>query len=42
MMEPGKREALRGEVAQAIEEHGEPFEVDYESHLYIARRAERG
>jgi SAM-dependent methyltransferase len=42
MMEPGKRDALLGEVAQAIEEHGEAFDVDYESHLYIARRAERG
>ena len=41
MMEPVKRDALLGEVAQAIKEHGEAFEVDYESHLYVARRAER-
>ena len=41
MMEPGKRDELLGEVAQAIKDHGEPFDADYESHLYIARRADR-
>ena len=41
MMAPGKRDELLGEVAEAIKAHGEPFDVDYESHLYIARRRDR-
>lgn len=39
MVEPGKLDELLREVAQAINGHGGQFEVDYETHLYIARRA---
>jgi ubiquinone/menaquinone biosynthesis C-methylase UbiE len=42
MMEPAKRDELLAEIAQAIDGHGGRFEVDYETHLYIARRADRG
>jgi SAM-dependent methyltransferase len=38
MMNPMKREDVIGEIAEAIREHGGEFEVDYESHLYIAER----
>jgi hypothetical protein len=40
MMEPTKRDELLGEIAQAINSHGGQFDVDYETHLYIARRAD--
>jgi hypothetical protein len=39
MMEPAKRDAVLGEIAKAIDVYGGQFEVDYETHLYIARRA---
>jgi SAM-dependent methyltransferase len=39
MMEPAKREHVLAEVAQAIDGHGGAFDTDYETHLYIARRA---
>jgi ubiquinone/menaquinone biosynthesis C-methylase UbiE len=42
MMEPSKRDELLAEIAQAIDGHGGRFEVDYETHLYIARRSMRG
>ena len=42
MMEPSKRDELLAEIAQAIDGHGGRFEVDYETHLYISRRADRG
>jgi hypothetical protein len=42
MMEPAKRDELLGDITQAINGHGGQFEVDYETHLYIARRADRG
>ena len=38
MLEFAKREALLGEVAKAIDDHGGRLTVDYETHLYIARR----
>ena len=38
VMAPAKRDALLGEIAQAINRHEAPFDVDYETHLYIARR----
>ena len=40
MMEPAKRDALLAEIAWAIDSHGGQFDVDYESHLYIARRVD--
>ena len=40
MMEPAKRDALLAEIAQAISRHGGLFDVDYETHLYIARRVD--
>lgn len=39
MMEPAKLDELLGEIAQAINNDGGQFEVDYETHLYIARRS---
>jgi SAM-dependent methyltransferase len=41
MMEPAKRDELLGDIAQAINSHGGQFDVDYETHLYIARRVDR-
>jgi SAM-dependent methyltransferase len=41
MMEPAKRDALLADIAQAINTHGGQFDVDYETHLYIARRIDR-
>jgi SAM-dependent methyltransferase len=41
MMEPAKREEVLGEIANVIDVHGGQFDVDYETHLYIARRADR-
>jgi SAM-dependent methyltransferase len=38
LLEPAKREQLLGEIGKAINGRGEPFEVDYETHLYIAQR----
>ncbi len=38
MMAPAKLDALLGEIAQAVDDHGGRFDVDYETHLYIARR----
>ena len=38
MMEPAKRDELLGDIAQAIDRHGGQFDVDYETHLYIARQ----
>lgn len=38
MMDPAKRDELIAEVAQAINRYGQHFHVDYETHLYIARR----
>jgi hypothetical protein len=41
MMEPAKREEVLGEIGKAIDGHGGPFDVDYETRLYIARRIDR-
>ncbi len=40
MMEPAKRDELLADIGQAINSHGGRFDVDYETHLYIARRAD--
>jgi hypothetical protein len=40
MMEPAKRDALLADIAQAINNHGEQFDVDCETHLYMARRVD--
>ena len=41
MMEAAKREALLAEIAGAIDEEGGELGVDYETHLYMARRLNR-
>jgi SAM-dependent methyltransferase len=38
MLPPAAREAVLGELAQAIDRHGGAFDMDYETHLYVARR----
>jgi SAM-dependent methyltransferase len=38
MMAPVERDELIAEIVQAIDSHGAQFEVDYETHLYMARR----
>jgi len=38
MIAPPALEALIDDIAKAIDGHGGSFEVDYETHLYIARR----
>jgi hypothetical protein len=40
MMKPAKRDELLADIGQAINSHGGRFDVDYETHLYIARRAD--
>ncbi|MBO0754714.1 MAG: class I SAM-dependent methyltransferase [Bradyrhizobiaceae bacterium] len=37
-MESAKREEVLSEIAKAIDDHGGGLDVDYETHLYIARR----
>jgi hypothetical protein len=37
MLDSAKREAMLGEIARAIDDHGGRLTVDYETHLYIAR-----
>lgn len=41
MMESAKRDELLGEIAKAIDDHGGELDVNYETHLYIARRLNR-
>lgn len=41
MLAPATREALLDEMARAIDGQGGGLDVDYETHLYIARRAGR-
>jgi hypothetical protein len=41
MMGSAKREEVLGEVARAIDDHGGKLTLDYETHLYMARRLER-
>jgi len=38
MLTPTMREELLDEFSRAIDVWGGEFEVDYETHLYIARR----
>ncbi|WP_407113138.1 hypothetical protein [Bradyrhizobium sp. LMG 9283] len=38
MLTPTIREELLGEISKAIDAHGGELELDYETHLYIARR----
>ena len=42
MLAPATREARLDEIANAIDAQGGAFEMDYETHLYMARRAQRG
>jgi SAM-dependent methyltransferase len=42
MLAPATREALLDDIAKAIDDRGADFDVDYETHLYIARRLDRG
>lgn len=39
MLTPEIRDELLNDISKAIDEHGGGFEVDYETHLYMARRA---
>jgi SAM-dependent methyltransferase len=41
MLTEATREALLEEIAAAIDDQGGAFEVDYETHLYIAKRLDR-
>jgi ubiquinone/menaquinone biosynthesis C-methylase UbiE len=41
MMESAKREQVLSGFVKAIDAHGGAFDMDYETHLYIARRANR-
>ena len=41
MMDAAKREALLGEIAGAIDDAGGELALDYETHLYMARRLNR-
>jgi hypothetical protein len=41
MMEPAKREEMLVEIAKAIDDRGGELTLDYETHLYIARRQNR-
>jgi hypothetical protein len=41
MLAPATREALLDEIANAIDGQGGEFDVNCETHLYIARRAAR-
>jgi SAM-dependent methyltransferase len=41
MLESAKREELLGEIADAVDDYGGQFDVDYETCLYIARRLNR-
>jgi SAM-dependent methyltransferase len=38
MLPQATREAVLAEIAQSIDRHGGMFDMDYETHLYIARR----
>jgi SAM-dependent methyltransferase len=38
VLPPTAREAVLAEIAKAIDRHGGAFDMDYETHLYIARR----
>jgi hypothetical protein len=38
MLAPAKHEELLSEITAAIDAQGGEFEMDYETHLYMARR----
>ncbi|MGY4502293.1 hypothetical protein ACVWYH_006250 [Bradyrhizobium sp. GM24.11] len=38
MLTPTMREELLHDISEAVEIHGGEFEMDYETHLYMARR----
>jgi hypothetical protein len=38
MLAPATREGLLGDIANAIGDREVDFDVDYETHLYLARR----
>jgi hypothetical protein len=40
MIDPPKLEALLDDIVDAIDGHGGQFEVDYETHLYVAHRVD--
>ena len=40
MLEPGKREEMLREIAEAVEDHAGAFAVDTETHLYMAHRSD--
>ena len=40
MQESAKREEMLGEIGRAIDDQGGEVTLDYETHLYIARRVE--
>ena len=41
MLPTTAREAVLAEIAQSIDRHGGAFDMDFETHLYIARRLDR-
>ena len=41
MMETSQREGIIDEIAKVIDDEGGTLTVDYETHLYIARRLNR-
>jgi SAM-dependent methyltransferase len=38
MLTPSTRDGLLAEISESVEAHGGQFDVDYETHLYLARR----
>jgi hypothetical protein len=42
MLPTTAREAVLAEIAQSIDRHGGAFDMDYETHLYVARRLDHG
>lgn len=42
MMESARRAEMLGEIAKAIDDHGGSLTIGYETHLYVARRLDRG
>lgn len=38
MLTPTMREELLNDISKAVDRHGGEFEMDYETHLYMARR----
>ena len=40
LIEPAKLEALLDDIADAIDGRGGQFEIDYETHLYVAHRVD--